>query len=177
MLIEILMTMLQGTGFKIRAWQSGDEPSLVKNANNKKLFINMRDRFPHPYTMKDAQEWIAIASVQNPLVNFAIEVDGQAVGGIGLVPGSDVFRQSAEIGYWLGESYWGKGIMSQAVRLITQHAFDKFDFIRLHAGVFDWNPASARVLEKAGYQFESRMKKSVVKEGQILDQLNYVALK
>ena len=161
----------------LRSWKDGDEDCLVKYANNRKVSINLRDRFPFPYTLNDAHEWIAFAGSKEPVINFAIEFDGQAVGGIGLIPGEDVFRRCAEIGYWLGEPFWGKGLMVEALKAVTLYAFEQLDFIRLHAGVFDWNPASARVLEKAGYILESRMKKSVFKDGQILDQLMYVSIR
>lgn len=161
----------------LRAWMPGDEESLVKYANNRKVSIHLRDRFPHPYTLKDAQGWIAFAGSAQPIINFAVELDGQAVGGIGLMPGEDVFRRSAEIGYWLGEPFWGQGLMVEAVQAVTKYAFEHLDFVRLHAGVFDWNPSSARVLEKAGYVLESRMKKAVFKDGQFLDQLMYVSVR
>ena len=158
----------------LRAWKPGDEASLVKHADNRKVSINLRDRFPFPYTMKDAQWWVGFASQPQPLQNFAIEFQGEAIGGIGLILGEDVFRRSAEIGYWLSEAHWGKGLMTEALKLMTPYAFQTFDLTRIHAGVFDWNPASGKVLEKAGYALESRMKKSVVKDGQVLDQLVYV---
>jgi RimJ/RimL family protein N-acetyltransferase len=155
--------------FKLREWRSGDEPSLVRHANNRKIWINLRDAFPQPYTMEDAVHWVSRAGNDEPLTNFAIVVDGEAAGGIGIVLQSDVFRRSAEIGYWLGEDYWGRGIVTQAVREVTEYAFSKFDLCRIYAGVFEWNPASMRVLEKCGYQLEARMKKAITKDGKTID--------
>jgi RimJ/RimL family protein N-acetyltransferase len=121
----------------------------------------------------DAEDWIRKASSDDPITSFAIEVDHAAVGGIGLVLQTDIFRRSAEIGYWLGEDYWGRGIVTEAVRAFTDWGFANFDLSRIYAGVFEWNPASARVLEKAGFEFEGRMNKAVTKEGRIGDELIY----
>ena len=164
---------LKLTRSTIRDWRVGDEPSLVRHANNHKIWLNVRDAFPHPYTTADAEDWIRKASSDDPMISFAIEVDGQAVGGIGLVPQTDIFRRSAEIGYWLGEAYWGRGIVSEAVSAFTEWAFANFDLCRIYAGVFEWNPSSARVLEKAGFEFEGRMKKAVIKEDRTGDELIY----
>ena len=164
---------LKLTRSTIREWRVGDETSLVRHANNHKIWLNVRDAFPHPYTTADAEDWIRKASSDDPMISFAIEVDGQAVGGIGLVPQTDIFRRSAEIGYWLGEAYWGRGIVSEAVGAFTEWAFANFDLCRIYAGVFEWNPSSARVLEKAGFEFEGRMKKAVIKEDRTGDELIY----
>jgi RimJ/RimL family protein N-acetyltransferase len=161
----------------LRPWRKGDEESLVKYANNRKVSIHLRDRFPYPYTLKDADWWIQFASTGSPLTNFAIEVDGHAIGGVGLILGEDVFRFSAEFGYWLGEPYWGKGIMTEVVSAAVEYGFSDLKLRRIFAGVFETNPASARVLEKAGFVFESRMSKAVFKEGQFLDQLMYVMIR
>jgi [ribosomal protein S5]-alanine N-acetyltransferase len=163
--------------FRLRAWRHGDEQSLAHHANNPKIYRNVRDRFPHPYTLADAEHWIAIANADTPLANFAIEVDGAAVGGIGLMLKEDVMRKSVEIGYWLGEEYWGRHIMTAAVRVVSDYAFATFDICRIFANVFEWNPASMRVLEKAGYEFEARLRKSVIKEGQIIDEMVYAMIR
>src|SRR5437764_2820360 len=139
----------------LRPWRVGDETSLVRNANNRRVWHNL-SRLPHPYTRQDADAWIARASTHVPVVDFAIVVDGDAVGGIGVELGRDVFLRSAEVGYWLGEPYWGRGIATEALRAVTEYAFATFDLCRLQAGVFEWNPASMRVLEKAGYTLEAR---------------------
>lgn len=158
----------------LRPWKPGDEESLVRHANNRAVWRNLRDAFPHPYTIADARRWIEIA---NPKTNFAIVVDSGAVGGIGLVLRDDVFRRSAGIGYWLGEEYWGRGIVTEAVGAVTDYAFATFDLCRVYAGVFEWNPASMRVLEKSGYEFEGRMKKSVTKDGENIDELIYAIVR
>ena len=157
----------------LRPWRNGDQAELVQEANNPRVAMNLRDLFPHPYTMRHADEWLARASREPPVTNFAIEVEGRVVGGIGLLPGSDVNRVSAEIGYWLGEAWWGRGIATDAVRGLTRHAFETFPLNRLFALPFAPNVASCRVLEKAGYRCEGRMIGSAIKDGQILDQILY----
>lgn len=161
----------------LRAWKPGDEPSLVRHANSRTIWRNLRDAFPQPYTLADAKRWIEVANPATPITNFAIVVDGAAVGAIGLVLREDVFRRSAEIGYWLGEAFWGRGIVTEAVRAVTDYAFETFDLCRVYAGVFEWNPASMRVLEKAGYEFECRMKKSVTKDGETIDEFIYAIVR
>jgi [ribosomal protein S5]-alanine N-acetyltransferase len=157
----------------VRSWRRGDAPSVARYANNYKVWRNVRDRFPHPYTLMDAEEWVRYALREKPEVSFAVEVGGEAAGGIGLVLGEDIHRRTAEIGYWLGEPFWGRGIMSEAVRALTDYAFQTFDLARVYAGVFESNPASMRVLEKAGYSFEARLRKAVTKEGRTMDEFIY----
>src|SRR5262249_6202442 len=157
----------------IRPWRASDEATLVMHANNYNVSRNMRDQFPYPYTAEDAREWIRRAGEESPRTNFAIEVDGEAVGGIGLSLNDDIHRCSAGIGYWLGEAFWGRGVVTEAVRALTQWAFDNFNLSRIYAGVLEWNPASMRVLEKAGYQFEGRLRNAVIKHNQVMDQFIY----
>jgi RimJ/RimL family protein N-acetyltransferase len=157
----------------IRSFRITDDESLARHANNRKIWINLRDRFPYPYTLFDARTWIATASESVPETHFAIDVDGSAVGGIGFTINDDVFRRSAEIGYWLGEEYWGRGIATAAVLALTEHAFANHDICRIYAGVFEWNRPSARVLEKAGYKLEARLKCCVTKAGKTIDELLY----
>jgi RimJ/RimL family protein N-acetyltransferase len=167
-------TILKGNGFALRRWGYGDEQSLAAHANNRAVWRNLRDTFPHPYTLSDAHGWIgARESDQEPLGQFAIEVAGDAVGGIGFEPGRDVHARTAEIGYWLGQPYWGRGIATEALGLMTAYAFETFHFDRVEAHVFDWNPASARVLEKCGYTREGRLRNKVFKDGQVIDDLIY----
>ena len=149
----------------------------MRHANNRNVWINLRDRFPHPYTHADARNLLDMVVGVSPETNFAIAVDDEAVGGIGFTVQHDVAHRSAEIGYWLGEEFWGRGIASEALIAVTNHAFANYDLCRLYAHVFDWNPASVRVLEKAGYEFEGRLKKSVTKNGQTIDQLMYAAIR
>ena len=137
----------------------------------------MRDRFPHPYTAADADQWIRQATEETPQTHFAIVIGKSMIGGIGLELGTDIFRRSAEIGYWLGEPFWGRGIATEAVRAITNYAFSTFNLCRIYAGVFEWNPASVRVLEKAGFMREGRMRKSVFKDGRVTDQFLYAMIR
>ena len=161
----------------IRDWKKHDADSIVRHANDRAVWRNLMDRFPHPYTRADAQDWLRFAGEQKPPTNFAIEVEGYAAGGIGFRVGEDVHRRSAEIGYWLGKAYWGRGIVTAALKSLTDYAFQHADLCRIQACVFAWNPASARVLEKAGYTFEGRMAKSVTKDGETTDQLIYAIVR
>jgi [ribosomal protein S5]-alanine N-acetyltransferase len=157
----------------IRSWQPGDEQNLPRHANNKEVWLNLRDRFPHPYTPADAHQWIEFVVGAAPETNFAITVGGEAVGGIGFVLHDDIERCSAEIGYWIGQTYWGRGIVTAALRAVTLYAFDTFELTRLYSVPFLRNPASLKVLEKAGYQREGIMRRSAIKDGQVLDQALY----
>ena len=157
----------------IRPWRNGDLDALVRHADNRQVWLTLRDQFPHPYTRADGEDWLAHVAKQQPVTSFAIVVAGEAAGGIGLAPQPDVHRRSAEVGYWLGEAFWNRGIMTAAVRAFTDYAFNAHKLIRVFAGVFSTNPASMRVLEKAGYTQEGILKKSVVKDGQVLDQVLY----
>lgn len=157
----------------LRRWREGDEPSLVRHADDYEVWRRLRDRFPHPYTRADAEQWIALARQQDPQTHFAIEVRGEAAGGISLLLGSDVERRSAEIGYWLGRAFWGKGIATAAVRALTAHGFEAFDLTRIFAVPFAGSSASIRVLEKCGYVREGTMRRSAIKEGVVLDQALY----
>ena len=157
----------------IRSWRHGDEVTLPLHANNRRIWINLRDRFPHPYTRADAEQWIRHITVKTPETNFAIDVDGEAVGGIALVLQDDVDRCSAEVGYWLSEQYWGRGIVTAALKAITDYAFKHLELTRVFAVPFAHNTASARVLEKAGYRREARMRRSAIKDGVVLDQFLY----
>ncbi|MGD0266719.1 MAG: GNAT family protein [Candidatus Methylomirabilota bacterium] len=161
----------------VRSWRSDDVASLVRHANNRRVWRNLRDRFPHPYAVSDAEQWIRHATTAMPQTHFAIAIGGEAVGGVGLDLQTDVFRRSAEIGIWLGESYWGRGIGTEAVRALTDFAFATFGVCRVYAGVFEWNPASMRMLEKAGYSCEGRLRKSVTKDAQTIDQVLYAIVR
>lgn len=168
--------VLRGTHCCVRPWRKTDAASLVHHANNLNVARNLRDRFPHPYTASDAKHFLKHASAAEDPSNLAIDVDGVAVGAVGYVPGHDVERFSAEIGYWLGEELWGRGIATEAVQLVTQHAFTELNFLRLFALPFAENPASARVLEKAGYLREAVLRCSAVKFGVPRDQWLYVRI-
>ena len=159
----------------LRALVPDDAITLAELANDRDIWLNLRDRFPHPYSVADAEAWIASSSASTPQSTFGIIVDGQAVGSISLMPGQDIERVSAEIGYWLGRPFWGRGIMTDAVRAATRYAFGMLQMQRVFAVPFVHNVASCRVLEKAGYVLEGTMKQSAIKDGVILDQYLYAA--
>jgi RimJ/RimL family protein N-acetyltransferase len=162
----------------LRPWRFSDADAIVRHANNRKIWLNLRDRFPHPYTEADAHAWLALRAADSGHPHgFAIEFEGEAIGGIGLEFLSDVHRKSAELGYWLGESMWGRGFATLAVRAITDYAFATFELHRVQAMVFQWNPASARVLEKAGYMLEGRLRNYIFKDDRIGDALIYARLR
>jgi [ribosomal protein S5]-alanine N-acetyltransferase len=162
----------------LRAWRRSDISSLVRYANNRKIWINLRDIFPHPYTRLEAERWIAICE-SNPGIttSFAIELQSEAIGGISYRLLDDVNRKTAVIGYWLGEPFWGRGIATEALKQTTNHAFQSFALERIEATVFEWNPASARVLEKAGYLLEGRLRRSIFKDGRLADSLLYARIR
>jgi len=161
----------------IRSFAATDAESIVKYANNRHISINLRDRFPYPYTRADADAFLDAAWAQQPESDFAIAAPHEVIGGIGFHRQPDVYRLSAEVGYWLGEPFWGRGIATRAVQALTQWVFATTPLVRLYAHVFEWNPASSRVLEKAGYSLEGRMRRSVVKNAQIIDQLIYAIVR
>ena len=162
--------------YNIRHFKHSDAAAIVKYANNPKVSQNLRDRFPNPYTLKDARQWIASALHVKPRTHFAIATHEEAIGSISLELQPDVNCKSAEIGYWLGEPFWGKGIATNAVRKVVEHAFQTYDLVRIYAYVYETNPASAKVLEKAGFSREGTLRKSVFKNGKILDQFLYAIL-
>jgi ribosomal-protein-alanine N-acetyltransferase len=157
----------------IRPWRMDDAESIARHANNRKIWLGVRDLFPHPYTIEDAREFLQRAITEQPEMKFCVEIERVAVGGIGVHPGQDVHRHTATIGYWLGEQFWGRGIMTEAVTAVTDFCFDNFPLRRISAEVFSNNPASARVLEKAGFTFEGRLKNHVLKDRKLLDSLLY----
>jgi len=157
----------------VRPWAETDVEALARHANNRKVSIHLRDRFPFPYTPEHARKFLEWLVQQDSVSVWAIEVDGEAAGGIGIEQKTDVERVSAEIGYWLGESCWGRGIVTEALRAVTAEAFRRFELRRIYALPFADNPASVRVLEKAGYVLEGRLRQSAIKDGQIRDQLLY----
>jgi ribosomal-protein-alanine N-acetyltransferase len=161
----------------VRSWAWRDRDSLIRYANNRNVWLNLRDRFPHPYTLVDARNFLDSVVGVTPETSFAITLADEAVGGLGFTVQNDVSYRSAEIGYWLGEEFWGRGIATEALMAVTEYAFANYDLCRLYAHVFAWNPASARVLEKAGYELEGRLRKNVTKDGQTIDQLLYAMVR
>jgi RimJ/RimL family protein N-acetyltransferase len=170
---EGALLRLAGTRCVLRTWARSDIPSLVRHADNINIARHLRDRFPHPYTRAHAAAFLTHVSAAEPATNFAIDVSGEAVGGIGYVRGSDIERFSAEVGYWLGEGHWGRGIATEALQLLTRHLFAETRLLRLFAVPLADNAASIRVLEKAGYQREGVLRASCVKYGERRDQLLY----
>ena len=134
----------------------------------------MRDIFPHPYTLTDAEKFIERIHASTTV--FCIEYDKHCVGVIGCFPQADVYCKTAELGYWLAEPFWSKGIMSIAVQKLTSYIFDNFDIIRIYAGVFEWNPASMKVLEKCGFSFEGIAEKNVFKDGSLINEYRYALI-
>jgi [ribosomal protein S5]-alanine N-acetyltransferase len=157
----------------IRNWRFDDAESLAKHANNRRVWLGLRDAFPRPYTIQDANEFLRRAIPDHANTFFCIDIEGLAVGGIAITIGHDVHRHVAELGYWLGQDFWGRGIMSESVSGFVSHCFMKFPLNRIYAEPYANNPASARVLEKAGFVLEGRLRNNVVKDGKLLDSLLY----
>jgi [ribosomal protein S5]-alanine N-acetyltransferase len=172
-----MIDQLELKGCTIRPWRLDDAESLTRHANNRKVWLSLRDKFPHPYTTEDARRFLEATVKIKPITIFCIAVNSAAVGGIGIHLGIDVHRHTAELGYWLGEEFWGRGIMTEAVGGFTDFCFDNFSLRRIYAEPFGNNPASARVVEKAGFTFEGRLKNNVIKDGELLDSLLYAKTK
>lgn len=158
----------------VRPWRDDDLGSLVRYADNPNVAMNLRDHFPNPYTVADGRIWLEHATAEGA-THWAIEVDNHAIGGIGLMPQDDPDSGTAEIGYWLGEPFWGRGIATAAVRTLSHHALTELNYQRLFAVVDATNVASRRVLEKAGYQLEGIARQAAYKNGQPIDQALYAA--
>jgi RimJ/RimL family protein N-acetyltransferase len=162
----------------VRSWKWSDAAALRRHADNRHVWRNLYDGFPSPYTLTAARRWLAHCLSQKPETSFAIEVDGECIGGTGIVLKEGPALRTAEVGYWIGETYWGRGITADAVRGLTAYVFEKFpEIVRLYAQVFEWNTASMRVLEKAGYTRECTMPKSAVKAGEVIDLIQYALIR
>ncbi|MGZ3850250.1 MAG: GNAT family N-acetyltransferase [Flavisolibacter sp.] len=159
--------------FRIRPWQIADLDSLVKHANNWNVAKNLTDKFPHPYKEKDGSAFIEFALKDKPVHIFAITVAEQAVGGIGIHPQTDIHCKNAELGYWLAEPFWGKGIITAAIKQVVDFAFATYDICRVFARPFGTNLASQKVLEKNHFILEGRFEKVLFKNGEYLDELVY----
>jgi len=149
----------------------------VALADNVQIWNRLRNTFPHPYTRADGEAWLLLMQQMTPVVNFAIEYNGTLAGGIGLILNGDVYVRSAEVGYWIGEPYWGLGIATEALRQMVHHSFTYFDIVRLYAEVFENNKASMRVLEKNGFYLEGVRRKAVFKNDQLMDDYIWVLLR
>jgi RimJ/RimL family protein N-acetyltransferase len=153
----------------VRSWRPGDEDTLARHADDRGVWLNLRDHFPHPYTRADAERWVRFASGQDPETAFAIDHGGQPVGGIGVELHGDIERCSGEVGYWLGRAFWGRGLATAAVRAFTAYALRQYALTRVYALPFAGNAASVRVLQKAGFRFEGRLRRAAVKDGVVRD--------
>jgi RimJ/RimL family protein N-acetyltransferase len=163
--------------FSLRPWNINDLDSLVKHANNPNIAKFMTDGFPHPYTKEKGISFIEMATKDKPIHIFAIDVDGKAVGGIGIHPQQDIMKKNAELGYWLGEEYWGKGIVSNAIKQVVDFAFTNYEINRVFARPFGTNIPSQKVLEKCGFKLEACLEKIIYKNGEYLDELIYAIRK
>ena len=175
--VQGMITKTDEICIQLRKWKTGDEKDLVKHASDLDVVRFLKNSFPYPYTHSDARRWIYFA---NNLVNGcfrAIEVNGEVVGCVGIEMQEDVFCKSAELGYWIGREYWNKGIMTSVVKEMVEYAFSEMGIIRLYANVFDGNIGSVKVLEKAGFVHEARLKKAVYKNDEFLDQLIFAIIK
>jgi RimJ/RimL family protein N-acetyltransferase len=173
MRIELPPEQTDALPVAVRSFGFEDADTLWRHANDRGIWRNLRDAFPSPYSHLDAMLFIQSVRDQRPETVFAIEVEGAAAGSVGFSLQSDVERISAEIGYWLGRRYWGHGIVTAALRAVTRHALEQHGLARLYATPYAWNPASCRVLEKVGYVREGRLRRSAVKDGQIIDKWLY----
>ena len=170
------MIKLQNLPVTLRGFNETDSDQLAKLCNNRNIWDNLRDFIPSPYSEQNAIDFIKICQLENPQVTFAIDYNNELAGCIGLVPQSDIYRLSAEIGYWIGEPYWGLGIATKAVQLLTEYAFKQLKLTRIYTGVFDYNLSSQRVLEKAGFKKEGIFEKSIIKNGVICDEHRYAKI-
>ena len=162
---------------KLRKWNESDLDNLVKYANNFNIAKWLTNGFPHPYTYEDGKSYLSMIENDNPTKVFAIDVDGEAVGSIGIFPQTDIHEKNAEMGYWLAEEYWGKGIIPEAINEIVAYGFQTFDIVRIFARPFSTNLNSQRVLEKAGFILEARLKNTLYKNGEFIDELIYSKLR
>lgn len=164
---------------KIRKWKLSDSADLAAVLSNKKVQDNLRDGLPHPYTEQDGKNYISamLSADENETFAFAVTIDNKVIGSIGVFRQENIHRQTAELGYCIAEEYWGKGIMTEAVRQICEYVFGKRDIIRIYAEPFAYNAASCRVLEKAGFQYEGTLRSNAVKNGKVIDMKMYSLLK
>jgi RimJ/RimL family protein N-acetyltransferase len=169
--------LLELSDLKVRSWRKDDLQALLRHANNAKIAANLRDQFPHPYTRRDGIDFLDFARSQEPECAFAIEFGDEAVGGVGFLVGRDIARMSAEMGYWLSEDFWGRGIATRAVTAMSEWAFDHYKLTRVFAMAFAHNSASIRVLEKSGFEREGVMRRSAIKNGAIVDQVLFAKVR
>ena len=163
----------------LEKWKLSDAADLTSIISNKKIQDNLRDGLPYPYTQQDGIDYISflLSSNENDTFAFAITVEGKIVGSIAAFRQENVHRRTAELGYYLAEEYWGKGIMPEAVKQICDYIFSNSDILRIYAEPFAYNTASCRVLEKTGFQYEGTLRNNAIKNGKILDMKMYSRLK
>lgn len=164
---------------KIRKWKLSDAKELAAAVSNKKVQDNLRDGLPYPYTEQDGKDYISVmlSANENETFAFAITADDKVVGSIGVFRQENIHKQTAELGYYIAEEYWGRGIMTEAVKQICAYVFDRSDIIRIYAEPFAYNDASCRVLEKAGFQYEGTLRSNAVKNGRVVDMKMYALVK
>jgi len=174
----MLPTEIPCTLSLLRPWRQSDRAALLRHADDRDVWRNLRDLFPHPYTEAAADQWLSFSAAEPPPNGvYAIDVGGEAVGCISIEPGHDVERWSWEIGYWLGQPFWGRGITSEALIAVTAAAFEIPELIRIYAPVFSWNGRSMRVLEKAGYHREAVLVRGGIKDGTVIDRVIYARVR
>jgi RimJ/RimL family protein N-acetyltransferase len=159
--------------FHLRPWTIEDLDSLVKFANNYNIAKNLTDAFPHPYSIENGKAFIEMAVQNTPPNVLAIEINGEASGAIGIHPQKDIYQKNAEMGYWLAEPYWGKGIITKAIIQMVDYGFKNWDINRIYARPFGYNIASQKASEKAGFMLEAKLKKTIFKNGECIDELIY----
>jgi [ribosomal protein S5]-alanine N-acetyltransferase len=160
----------------LKRLEEPDSAALAVLANNYRIWCYVRDRLPHPYSLQDAVDFIAMTEAESPVLTFGIYYQGALAGVAGIMLQYDIHRLNAEVGYWIGEPFWNKGIATKAVRLLVSYAFDELHLHRLFAGVFETNPASMKVLSKAGFTLECIAREAVIKEESLLDEYRYVLI-
>lgn len=160
-------------GGRLRPFSPTDRARLAELANDRRIWRNLTDRFPHPYGLDDADDWIELCAAEEPTRNFAIEVDGQLVGAVGLDLLDGEKAGVGNVGYWIAAGFWNRGIATEALRALIEYAVVAFSVRRLQASVFGWNAASCRVLEKCGFRLEGRFPSAIVKGGDVTDELVY----
>ncbi len=160
----------------VRRWEQQDAEALAQVANNKNIWNHVRDALPNPYLITDAEQWIALVSNENPTMNFAIVAEGQIAGSIGCIIGKDISRKTIEIGYFVKEDFWGRGIATEAVRQLINYINKQFDCVRIEAHVFAQNKSSMKVLLKNGFYLEAILRKAAIKNNKLIDDYVWVKL-
>lgn len=163
---------------KLKTLEKGDNQQIANLINNKKIWDNLKDHIPHPYHLKDANDFISLTKKQFPATSFGIIInENELCGVISLIPQTDIYRMNAEIGYWIGENYWGQGIATKAIALITKYGFEELKFKRIYAGVFESNKSSMKILKKNGYKCEGILRNAITKNHVIMNEHIYAKLR